>query len=317
MQGSRGNHSISIQPNNPAVSGLKAWLPKWAGLVAELRLVAPERVWSGGSSYITFRRPAVSELIITDLMSAIKQHTASAAATSVQNSRRAAPHLSAGSSSHMEAPSAPAADGSKAAPIGISLLLKSFSIGVPVLPTALEALPAASLTRLELLNGVSWSEHALPQALRQLSNLSHLRFTHEWDREPGMPGALCQALPSLTRLTGLEIGPMVTADANNCLPTSLVDLKLQFCTIAVPQPKAPKLAASARADSGAGAADSAHDSSADNDDSSDGMWSNWEVEVRDFCRGRAMCNLHRSLNDLWHVAADCCWHQLSLSINLR
>lgn len=176
----------------------------WSG--SHVVLAGPSKGSQCNGMFVSNLRPHVSTEIIHELMSAIQQHTVSPAATpAAHNSNQRASQTDI---SNVEALSTAADNSSKEASPGMPLLLTSFSIGVPVLPSLLEALPAASLTRLELIHGVDWQERAqLQQAIWQLSSLKHLKLTHERNSPGHMPNRFIQALPRLTILTGLEIDP--------------------------------------------------------------------------------------------------------------
>jgi hypothetical protein len=198
LQGSRGQHRVSIKATNTAVCGFTAWLPKWAGLVAEVHLqqVKPVLHWSE-QNYEALSRKAGSNLF-----------------TAIQSCAESA------STSAGAAPAAPAA---------MPLLLTGFRCDVSLSAEVMQGLPLLppSLTRLELGSVSLWAD-VLPAALQRLSNLAHLKL----ERATGTTlsprlSRHVTALQQLSRLTSLDMSPVFSADTKH-LPTSLVDLRLQF-----------------------------------------------------------------------------------------
>jgi len=162
------------------------------------------------------------------------------------------------------------------------LLLTRFSIGVPALPSLLEALPLAGCKPYKLgavpRRGLAGACTLCTLRAAASYTAAHQPKTPEANtrERPGhIPEGFIRALPSLTSLTGLEIGPPLTIDANSCLPTSLVELKLEFSTT-VRVEKKPRPQPHPQPE----AAGSAHGSGADTED--EGWWSEAEGQEEDW-----------------------------------
>lgn len=136
-----------------------------------------------------------------------------------------------------------------AAPAGMPLLLTGFSADVDefMQPAVWAGLPLAApaLTRLEMSNiKIPWGAD-VPAALQQLPDLRRLKLTSPGDcnrcshcdrDEYQRPGVFehVTVLSCLTRLTSLEVWPLVAGDLSS-LPTSVLDLRLRVK--AVPRPE--------------------------------------------------------------------------------
>lgn len=134
LQGSRDQHRVSIKASDAAVSGFEDWLPKWAGLVAEVHLqptkpYIKELSWDTGSK----------------LFMALQQCADPTCASTAAG----------------------------AAPAAMPLLLTGFSSDVFLSQEVMEGLPFVppSITRLELGSVSMWAP-GLPAALQRLSNLA-------------------------------------------------------------------------------------------------------------------------------------------------
>jgi hypothetical protein len=165
---SRANHILSIQASKPALAGLCAWLPRHAGLVAELRLQPPigQRNRRYDDEY------AVCASMAPTLVAVL--HKCAAAGSGIANMAvSTAMGLQRGREPTAALPAVP-------------LLLNGFESQVYVAPAVLQAFPAATLTRLDLSNGfyyatgASWGDYQYAEGVRaglqHLSNLKSLRL---------------------------------------------------------------------------------------------------------------------------------------------
>lgn len=237
LQRSRGQQRITIKATQANATAFASWLPKHAGLISELLIERPSRT---GMTTGWQKSPTSQE----------EQATGATLASAVLWCM----HASATAASNASVqPSAAAATG---APIQLQLQKLRSSVYVP--PSLLQGLPSNSLTRLELLcarsqehsdwrSQISWGTSITP-ALWQLSNLQSLtmqmgdRYAYggyedeedlSWGRYP------CRALRQLTKLTRLDMGPLVTGDAKR-FPTSLVELQLEVVAyLRLPEPPSP------------------------------------------------------------------------------
>lgn len=127
-----------------------------------------------------------------------------------------------------------------AAPAGMPLLLTGFSADVDEFlhPSVWKGLPLAApaLTRLEMnFQKIPWRAD-VPAALQQLPDLKHFKLTRPGDcdsdeyRSRSDVFQHVTVLSCLTRLTSLEIWPLVSGDLSS-LPTSVVDLRLRVAKL--------------------------------------------------------------------------------------
>lgn len=214
---SRGHHILTIKATQPAVAGLCAWLPRHAGLVAELRLQPAGGQYNRNHD----QEYAICASMAPKLVAALQSCTAAAGAGIANMAVSTAMGMQRG----LEPTAAPPA---------MQLLLTGFQSPMYVAPAVLQALPAANLTRLDLNKGFSYVTGAYHQdvhyaegvaaALQHLSNLRSLKLimsSNCWASK------VCKGLPHLLRLTSLDVGPLMYADVSS-FPSSLLQLKLRF-----------------------------------------------------------------------------------------
>jgi hypothetical protein len=202
----RSLHSIA------KLSQFAAWIPRHAGMLVEICLTVPQTACEGLSveNYAT----AAEQIILLAL-----QNTTAVAATPA-----AAVNAAAG-------PATPPA--AVLQPLRLRVFSADFLSG----PGLLAALPAATLTKLDIMHMRGYpsaNSAAISQVLAGLTGLRHLALQN-YSAEPArLSGRCLQAIAQLSCLTELRLSWAAADTELALLPPQLQELHLAVCCGAVP-----------------------------------------------------------------------------------